>query len=272
METAILRKAGCSYETCNGILKNIQRKNVRIFKSKEKNNGCDVLLRWGSVARFSSRFCINTPEMIHLASDKIRTRQELMDNGIPVPRTFFSLRDALKSNAFPIIGRRRQHAQGRKMVVSYNQNQLVRDKRSEYWSEFIPKDREFRVYVFFGRILGISEKIPNDPLEIAWNHSLGKGAFQNLRFKEIPREIGYLALRAADALDLDFAGIDIISKGNQTFVLETNSSCELSPYRQYLFGRAFDWVIRQIERTGNKPEHFQLPRSAKDKMILLCKN
>jgi glutathione synthase/RimK-type ligase-like ATP-grasp enzyme len=278
MQITILRKTGHSLTTCRGIIENIQRDDVKLLKSNERNNGADILIRWGSTAIFPSKIVINTPEMIHLAADKIETRRQLIEKGISVPKTFFQRSKAMQfmnecsrtNKSCIIIGRKRQHSQGRKIVISHNNFELGQD-RSEYWSEFIPKDREFRVYVFFGRILGISEKIPDYPQKIAWNKSLGNGAFINLKLKELPRDVGLLALRAADALKIDMGAMDLISKGNSHYVLECNGTPDLSPYRQFLFGRAFNWLIKKIEQNGEKPEHFKLPRTAQDKMVLLCK-
>src|SRR4051812_44386381 len=113
MKACILRKAGCSYETCKGILNSFKDADVQLAKSNQKQKvEADILIRWGSTACFPANFVINTPEMIHLASDKIEARRCLIEENIPVPQTFFSKEEALNFEQYPIIGRKRQHSQG----------------------------------------------------------------------------------------------------------------------------------------------------------------
>src|ERR1051326_3705173 len=123
MNTCILRKTKGGRETCQGILANINRKDVQCARSREKNES-DILIRWGSTANFNCRYEINTPEMIHLMSDKIETRRKLIDAGIAVPKTYFRKQDILNARnvKYPLIGRRRQHAQGLEMTICRTPN------------------------------------------------------------------------------------------------------------------------------------------------------
>src|SRR5438876_9127721 len=104
--------------------------------------------------------------MIHLMNNKVKSRQILIEKNLPVPKTYFSKDEVPRDARFPLIGRRTHHSQGRNIRIIRSARNLRLDNSSSYWSEFIPKDREFRVFVFFGYILGICEKIPNDPKAI----------------------------------------------------------------------------------------------------------
>lgn len=276
MNVVILRKEGRRrHRTCDGILAELQKlgqQNVRVVRCHCETGRSDIVVRWGCTGQYAATYQINTPEMIRMGSDKIAARQRMIERGISTPRTFFTKEEAMAFNKYPIIGRKRQHREGREMVISRNAVDLMNDRQSEYWSEFIQKDREFRVYVFFGRILAVSEKIPDYPERVAWNKSLGNGAFVSIDRKDLPRSVGLLALQAADALNVDFSAVDIISKENKGYVLEFNNAPECSPYRQLLFARAFNWFIKRVEQTGEKPPHFKVPRTEQDKMILLCKD
>ena len=42
-----------------------------------------------------------------------------------------------------------------------------------YYSEYIPKEKEFRVYIFNKKVIGIAEKIPKNKSDIAWNSHCG---------------------------------------------------------------------------------------------------
>ena len=262
MNICFLRKKG-SRSTCEGIIDRIHRHEVQCvlngeFNSKPKPN---ILIRWNdATTKLDAPIEVNTAQMVCLMNDKVKTRQILIENNISVPKTYFSKDEMLNNQVnFPLIGRKTRHSQGRRMKILRRKRDIVRDRSSTYWSEFIPKDREFRVFVFFGYILGICEKIPNDPKAIAWNNSLGNGIFETMKRENFPLDVSLLALKATHVLGIDFAAVDIMSKEQNNYILELNSGPTCSEHRQFLFARAFKWLIKQIEKSATKPNYFNLP-------------
>jgi glutathione synthase/RimK-type ligase-like ATP-grasp enzyme len=209
--------------------------------------------------------------MIHTVNDKPGCRKALIDAGIKAPFTFYTkeyiaqaLNDGIwnEEQMFPLIGRPSHHAQGRKMVVSRNFEELERDATSDYWSEIIEKDREYRVYTFFGRILMVAEKVPTEVgrERLAWNHFGGGAVFNNVRWSDWPIECCKESLKAANVIGIDFAGVDVMEKDGVPYILEINSAHSLTAeYRQKIFAKALSWLIDQIETTHEKPVHFDYP-------------
>jgi glutathione synthase/RimK-type ligase-like ATP-grasp enzyme len=268
MKVFLLRRKGSGIETFRGIVEKSQGSLRCIRDTKLRRvESPDVLIRWGSTVPFTSRFVINSILMIEKMNNKVESRKSLENAGISVPTSYFSKQSASLARVFPLIGRNTYHSQGKGMRICQNPQDIVQDMSSAYWSEFIPKTHEYRVYVFFGRVLGVCQKIPRYPEAIAWNNSTDNGIFQTLKKYEWPKGVCKLALQACGILNVDFSGVDIISKDEESWVIELNSAPTCSEYRQELFARGFKWVIREIERTGEKPKHFEVlerVRSFKD--------
>jgi glutathione synthase/RimK-type ligase-like ATP-grasp enzyme len=158
------------------------------------------------------------------------------------------------------------HHQGRNLVYAKTQQELedgyyqLRELGDVYISEFIPKEREYRIYVVQGRVAMVAEKTPADPGAIAWNHHLG-GSFENVRWKEWPRAACLEGIKACVALGLDFGGIDVITDGEGTpYVLEGNSAPSMtSEYRQQCFAKVFNYIRK------NGKERIQLTKQPKDR-------
>lgn len=231
-------------------------------------DACEVLFRWGCTASYPGEITINKSWMIQAVNNKVNFRRKCMEAGVPLPKTFFDKDEAESfigsTNSPPrgiyLIGRESYHAQGRRMSVIRNYEELQRDYRSDYWSEFIPKEKEFRYYTAFGRVIAVAEKIAGDREAIAWNHALGNSSFMNVRWNDWNLKAARAALEAQKAIGIDFGGVDIMTKGRNVYVLEMNSAPTLSTeYRQIVFARMFSWVVREFDRTGEKPEHASLP-------------
>ncbi len=271
----ILRRRKLGFTSCKYIKENLVERfskedtiivrNYRIGNRRWNYPGsANVLFRWGCTSDFPNEVCVNNSEHIHNVNDKIRFRRLCQEGeDISIPKTFYSkseVRDNDGEFNFPLIGRRKYHHQGRHMKVINNLYDLDSDYSSEYWSEYIPKDREFRYYVFFGRLIAVVEKIPANPSDIAWNRFQGENIFHNVRWNDWDLKCGREALKVQQAVKLDFGGIDIMLKDRQPYVLEMNSAPTLTTeYRQLVFSRGFNWVINEVENTGSKPSHYELP-------------
>ncbi len=264
MKTFILRRKS-GKETCNGIKDIINNDNVKIIRNQDiakLASPPDILIRWGSTEPCPAKFEINTVEMIQLMNNKINCRRKLIEKEVLVPTTFFSKNEAAQGK-FPLIGRQTFHSQGENIVICNNLAELNADNSSAYWSEVIKKDKEYRVFVFFGKILGVCEKIPKDKNKIAWNNSLGNGIFDTVGWKFFPKNVGLLALKACKELNIDLSAVDIIVKDETPYILELNSAPSCSEYRQKLFAKSISWLIKEIEKTGEKPKHFDYPEKYK---------
>ena len=215
----------------------------------------DFLIRWGSTERFpinNPHVVINTAASIRNGDqDKVEGRRILATAGVSIPRTFFSKDEILQAHDvhYPLIGRLRHHGQGNNIEFLENRSD-VRGSVSAYWSEFIPKEREFRTYVFGNEVIGVAEKIPKSKTDVAWNSHLGS------TFVDVPTPWNFKMIKtgvaAAKAIGQHFSGVDLMELNGQFYVLEVNTAVALSnPHRVDIFARAFRDAIDRFERTGH---------------------
>lgn len=208
----------------------------------------DFLIRWGMSEYYPLAphgLAINTSESINLGDrDKVTSRKVLQDAGILVPRSFFSKKDILYATdvRYPLIGRQKHHGQGSNIELIKNSTQ-VKDSLSKYWAEFIPKEREFRIYVFGGKAIGVAEKIPKDTKDIAWNSHLGS-TFVDVPTKEWNKKAVQIGIDSARVIGQYFSGVDLMEYRGDFYVLEVNTAIALSnPHRVDIFAEAFRDVI-----------------------------
>jgi len=223
--------------------------NVNHYKRDLRDT--DVLIRWGSINRFplkAGAIELNSATSIELGCNKLESRAALQAAGVSVPKSYFSKGEALSSDVkYPLFGRPAYHTQGKVVEFIKNRKDLLNSVTSEYFSEFIQKDREFRVYVFGDKCIGIIEKIPENKNDITWNSHRG-ATFYDLNNEDYcASPIVYEAIRAAKVIGQYFSGVDVMTCNDISYVIELNSSVALSNRRRLnVFVEAFKNIIDQI--------------------------
>lgn len=205
----------------------------------------DFLFRWGCTSRQPAKHTINTVEAISLVNNKLEFRKVA---GSLCPKTWF---DVNIEGDFPLILRPSTHAQGRNLhfcrdsdSLNYWSNYYKSIGKEYYISEYIQKEKEYRVFVVQGRVVWVTEKTPANPNDIAWNVARG-GRFDNVRWNDWPLKVCRIAVEAYNLIPgASFLGIDVMTKGNDVYVLEANSAPSMtSPYRQESTAKAFKWIV-----------------------------
>ena len=159
---------------------------------------------------------------------------------------------ALRYLPYPVLARKLQHHGG--FDIRYCKNDL-RARRAlragrQFFTRYIPSTTEFRVWVYRRRHLGTYEKVLAHPelkrRMIGRNYKNGY-AFQLVREENIPRTAVDLAVRAVDALGLDFGAVDVLlGRDGKFYVLECNSApgiqSEARQVIQSLAAKIANWV------------------------------
>ncbi|MBE7090631.1 MAG: RimK-like protein [Clostridiales bacterium] len=76
------------------------------------------------------------------------------------------------------------------------------------------------------RTFDVADYVPQngERVILSWHHNLGKGAYARVVTDEEERKVPVrLALRAAKAVGIDFASVDVVKVGEEYFVLEINA-------------------------------------------------
>jgi RimK family alpha-L-glutamate ligase len=173
---------------------------------------------------------MNSPRAIERSVDKFYTTALLQEAGLPTPETVVceGAADAMAAVLAmgdviikPIFG-----SMGHGMVRMSDPDVAFRIVRSLeqtravfYVQRAVDHDgRDVRVFVVGGRVLGAIQRHASDG---DWRTNVSRGG--STRPFELPPAWEQLALRAAAAVDADYAGVDLLpSRDGTVFVLEVN--------------------------------------------------
>lgn len=185
----------------------------------------NVLIRWGSRWPGAADITINTAEAVRMARDKRQSRRLL--RGL-CPTTW----DRRGDVQVPCVIRPRRHhaAHGFHVCRSIAEvpRAIARCGLGWYASELIEKVNEYRVFVFQGRVIRVSEKLPptvgRAVHDVAWNLANG-GHSRTLKRKAWPITVAVAAIRAANRLGLDWTAVDVgVARDGRVVVFEANTA------------------------------------------------
>jgi glutathione synthase/RimK-type ligase-like ATP-grasp enzyme len=213
------------------------------------------VIRWGNrieAETDKTTIVYNKSEAIEKATDKKRSRELFIKGKVRTPALVTPT--TIGANQYPVIARPSRHAKGKNFVVLTNQelfsaHYAQNSNAGWYYSEFINKEREFRVHCAHGKILAVMEKARGGD-KIAWNRAVTGEPFTRVQTADYPFSVCFQALKAVKTLGLDFAGVDVLLLGKDGIVLEVNTSPTLnsSDHVSTMYAKYFDWLNRSDKR------------------------
>jgi len=177
---------------------------------------------------------VNRSLSIMRARDKLRCNQILTRKNIEVPRTVMTRNPAdLKASVervggLPVILKFLQGAQGVGVILadtfrsaestldafwSMNQNLMIQEFVAE------AEGKDLRVIVVGGQVVAVMKRKARDG---EFRSNIHRGGWAELA--DVPDEILDVAVRAADTIGLDVAGVDILESARGPLTLEVNAS------------------------------------------------
>ncbi|MFA5543162.1 MAG: hypothetical protein WDA47_05265 [Bacilli bacterium] len=265
MRVQFLRRRKLGFGSCKGMVQYMQEAGLDASVVRNDRGVADapIVIRWGCTSNTSgNNIIINPSEGIHRVNNKAAFRMLLQDEGVSVPTSYFSKADTILPilGGSKLIGRPAHHSQGKWAVVCETEEDVRRDNTSDYWSIIIPKEREYRVYCFFGLVIAVAEKVPNDPAALLWNRAQNGSIFHNVRWSSWPINSIKEALKVHKLSRCDFEGIDVMEYQGRPYILESNSAPSMSTeYRKQCFAKGFTWVHNYIAEQNVKPPHYDIP-------------
>ena len=171
-----------------------------------------VYVRWGCLVPFpykDDRPVVNKLSAINKAINKPVARLLLKEANIPTPETWLHL-DQVK---FPCIVRQEYHAFGLNFFIANSEADMAKVpfEPPYYFQEIYPNEVEYRAHVAGGQI-HCQLKKHERPGELRRNASI-TGEPQEV-ITDMPDHVQEIALRAMDALRLDFGAVDIMTSEN----------------------------------------------------------
>jgi RimK family alpha-L-glutamate ligase len=172
--------------------------------------------------------CVNGPRAIERTIDKFLASALLAQAGVPTPRTIACERpedalEAVEELGGDVIVKPLFGSMGAGMTrvddpdVAYRVFHALALERAVYYlQEALPHGRDLRAFVVGGRVLAAIERIGT-----GWRANLARGA--RARAAELSAEQERVCVEAADALGVDYAGVDLLRGADgRDYVLELN--------------------------------------------------
>lgn len=178
---------------------------------------------------------VNGPATIDVVADKLHTMQRLIRAGLPIPRTILGAfpidADQVERElGFPVIVKTLRGTRGAGVLKCEDREQFAdlagllesAEARADFLLQSYVRashGRDVRVLVVGGRVVAAMER-----------RSLTGGFKSNVSLGGVgvaynpPREMAELAVRAAETLGLDVAGIDILFDDDGYRICEANSA------------------------------------------------
>jgi len=162
---------------------------------------------------------VNSPHAIATCASKAETSGLLMKDRVKTPRTMFThsreavdtfLREEGQAVIKPLYG---FDGNGIRLVTP--ESNL--GEPPYYIQEYIPNDRDFRVFVINGEAVGAIERV-SDTL----THNIHQGGAG--RAVSIDDEMHEIAEMAAKAIGIDYCGVDLLVDSESYTVLEVNGT------------------------------------------------
>lgn len=240
----------------------IDRK-ARDYKKINQVTGVNkILLRWGTrepLETDGTSIVYNKATAIKNATNKALSREIFLGNNVPIPR--FVTPNNIDTINLPVIARPFVHSKGKNLYVLNSPEEFLNHYNTDkyYYSEFIDKEREFRVHVGHSKVIVLMEKLkPEDDNQIAWNRAqAGTEPFENIRWNQADEEnlkpIMVAGIEAVNALELDCGAADVMLKDGKAYVLEVNTAPTLNScnYTASRWAMYLDWLFRKDKRRAH---------------------
>ena len=207
----------------------------------------DVDVNWG---RYRANSALN-PNISNVTNKRVM-RELFKEHGVPMPELWsvdkIRRQYASFGNSPVFVGRPDRHSKKRGFWKITNETLLDRaiagtrrKKAATHFIEYVEHDREYRVHIFKGKSIRISEKEFNED-----------GSYTTKKPGEIKlRTVRDAAKSAVAAVGLDFGAVDILAKGDnneEVFVLEVNAAPGLGGTMPQLYADTFEkWKNGEIE-------------------------
>lgn len=184
-----------------------------------------VNLAWGYKGKAEPKYWLNHPEDVRYATDKRLAFGRWTEEGVDcVPWTTDKAVAQGWAAKHKVLGRTACQQAGSGIKV-YEPGSTLGDH--QLYTQYVPKKKEFRVHVFGGKAILVSEKRKKKGVDcdytIRANHKGWVFCYKDVNEPDGLRVLGVNAVRA---LGLDFGAVDIIfnEKQNKLYVLEVNSA------------------------------------------------
>jgi glutathione synthase/RimK-type ligase-like ATP-grasp enzyme len=235
---------------CHFIADNFPNKKLAIVQPNEVPDDVEWVIRWGTTTPIANKKAnvINKAAAIKETVNKGAFRFLAAKHGL-APRTWMSLADLAKEeNVDAVIVRPLTHERSIGIHLCKTLPELQKaiaacgGEGQYYISDFIPKTKEYRVFVAQGRAFMVFEKKPANKGEVSWG-CVEEGALKYIKWSEWPEFVVKNAIDAFNLSKLDFGAVDVMELNGKAYFLEINTAPEVWTYYGECFGLIFNHMI-----------------------------
>ena len=197
-------------------------------------------VNWGR-AKANTRL---NPDISNVTNKRVM-RELFAEYGVPMPKLVrgFDYRDPDSGYTFPIVGRPDRHSKGRGFWLCNSHEDVTRalhgtrrKRAATHFMEYIDAPREYRVHVFKGKSIRISQKQFGD--------CNSRGCYVTVKPQHSVKHVRKAAKKAMEAVGLDFGAVDILANDDKAWVLEVNAAPGLGGSMPRLYARVFQEYMR----------------------------
>lgn len=219
------------------------------FVSREN----DVVINWGNSSSFGSNLrlgkVVNAPLEVGYATNKLDTFNTLHAYSVSIPR--FTTDSVLAHNTYKrVFVRQSLTGHSGEGIIVVDSEDVEELPPAPLYVDAIAKKNEYRAIVVADKVVDLKQKrlssdAPEDRSKFIRNLKNGWiFARENIEYVEGLNEI---AVKAVQALGLDFGAVDIITDRNNTlYILEVNTAFGLEGQTIELVGDALKELIRSL--------------------------
>lgn len=199
------------------------------------NRGTHGDINWGR-AYAETRLNPDTSK----AANKRVMRQLFAEHDVPMPR-LIGLVDIIRDfqHGQVVVGRPDRHTKGRGFWLCRDGAEVMRacegtrrKQAATHFMEYVEAPREYRVHVFQGKSIRISEKSYTDPANKRAGYTTAKPRHEVAHVRAA-------AKKALEAVGLDFGAVDVLADDINCWVLEVNSAPGLGGSMPQLYVATF---------------------------------
>lgn len=250
----------------------IEKKNPKIIYNGEEIKGIDAVIpRIGASVTFYGTAVVRQFEMMGVftavesqalvrSRDKLRSLQILSRAGLGLPKTVFTnySRDVERiikeTGGAPVVIKLLEGTQGLGVVLADNKKAAVSVieafnglKARVIVQEFIKeaKGADIRAFVVDGHVIGAMKR---QAKEGEFRSNLHRGGTAEII--ELSREEELAAIKAASALKLGIAGVDILQSDRGPLIIEVNSSPGLEGIEAATSKDIAGQIIKYVEKNA----------------------
>lgn len=188
------------------------------------NWGNSTLPSWWGRAHLAADF-INIPQSVELATNKIKAFDAMLLEGVNIPEYTTDKQIAKSWDGIVVCRKTVTGHEGRGIVIANTPSEIV---DAPLYTKHLRHKHEYRVHVFKGSVIDFTQKKKRAGSETT--SSLVRNSANNWVFCRegvtLPDDAKEQAIKAVDALFLDFGAVDIAyrERDNKAYVLEVNTA------------------------------------------------